>query len=72
MEVIYRETFTNDTIVLDNKKFVACRVLGCKVVHAGGKFECDEDTTFENCTPVLAGDALNTAEFIQKFAVKLN
>jgi hypothetical protein len=58
MEVLYRETFVNDTIVLDDKRLIECRVTDCKVVHAGGNYEYDENTTFENCTPILTGDAL--------------
>lgn len=67
MTVIYDETFVDDTIVLDGKKFVNCTFIRCLLIFAGGHFEWTNPKRVD-CRWKMAGDALETTRFIEMIA----
>lgn len=67
MQIIYDETFVDDTIVLDGKKFVNCRFIRCLLIFAGGHFEW-MNPKHVDCRWEIAGDALETTRFIAMIA----
>ena len=67
MEVVYNQTFVDDTIVLDGRNFVNCTFINCLLIFAGGHFEWTNPTRV-NCRWKIAGDALETTRFMAMIA----
>jgi len=68
MQIIENKVASGETVVLDDKNFIACRFKDCKLVYSGGDFTAI-DTKFENCQVTLAGIAQKVAAVLGTFGI---
>jgi hypothetical protein len=66
MEIVRNEVVSGETIVMDDKHFVACKYSECKLIYSGGECQWTE-STFERCQIVLSGPAQRTANLLVGF-----
>jgi hypothetical protein len=68
MEMVQNETFNRKTIVMDDKHFISCTAVECKLIYSGGESEAT-DSKFERCQVQLAGAAQRTAVLLTSIGV---
>jgi len=68
MDLMRDKTLRNETIVLDDAKFVGCHFINCQIRYSGGEVNLDH-TTMENCTWDFQGAALRTTALLRGFGI---
>ena len=68
METVENRKFQDETVNLDQTRFVRCSFEGCVLAFSGERCEWHE-TTFSNCEIALRGTASNVLQVLRAFGV---
>jgi hypothetical protein len=68
MQTIENRTISGESLVMDDKHFVNCKVRQSTLIYSGGDYACT-NTQFENCQIQLSGPAGKTAVFLGSFGL---
>ncbi|MBZ5604406.1 MAG: hypothetical protein LAO79_19050 [Acidobacteriia bacterium] len=63
MDIVQNQVLNRETITLDDKHFVGCKLIECKLIYDGGEVQLT-DSSLERCPIVLSGAALRTANLL--------
>ncbi len=66
--MIERKTFNGETMAIDGKHFIRCKLNNCVLIYAGGDFSYTE-TQMNECQIRLDGPALRTANLMASFGI---
>ena len=58
------QTFSNQVVVIDNRRYEACTFLNCEIVYGGGSLDVT-NSNFNGCTFSMYGKAANALRFMQ-------
>lgn len=65
METVENQTFQNERVILDGRKFVHCTFTGCTLVYTGTDSLGLDGCTMNSCRWSFEGPAGNTLEFMR-------
>ena len=68
MEMIERKTFTGETLGVDGKHFIRCKLIKCVLIYGGGDFSFT-DTEMTECQFRLDGPAQRTANLLGSMGI---
>jgi hypothetical protein len=63
MEIVQNQVFNGETITIDDKHFVGCKLIECKLIYSGGEVQFTESPV-ERCPIVFSGPAQRTANLL--------
>ncbi len=63
MQPIVGQTFHDQEVVIDDKCYISCKFVNCKIIYAGGDHSL-VNVNWENCQIVITGDAQKTIQFM--------
>jgi hypothetical protein len=67
LPVISGRTFTNETVVVDGKRFENCKFIGCHIVYSGAPAEASSCQFSPNTTWEFQAAAAMTVQTLQRF-----
>ena len=72
MRPVEDQTFTGQTLSVDNKHFIRCKIKDCVLVYSGEDFAFAETTIEGNLSFGLEPHAMRTVAFLKMFRVSLD
>lgn len=69
MEIVTGATFTNETVVMDERKFLGCTLTDCVLIYSGGEIGFDPKTLFNRCRFEFRGIAWRTVQVMRVFGL---
>ena len=64
MEIVSGQRIQGESILIDDKTFIACQIVDCILVYNGGPIAFQR-TTLSRCRYVFTGPARQTLHFLQ-------
>jgi len=68
-EILDGQTFTNETVVIDDKRFVKCVFMSCTFRYSGGDWDIDGCHISSDCNWSFGGPAYRTAALLKMFGM---
>ena len=68
-QVCDRKTFFNETVVIDDTRFVKCVFISCTLQYSGGDWDIDDCRISEDCAWSFNGPAFRTASLLKMFGM---
>jgi hypothetical protein len=64
-----RQTFTGETVVIDDNRFVKCVFISCILRYCGGDWSLNDCRISEDCNWSFGGAAYKTATLLKTFGM---
>jgi hypothetical protein len=68
-QVFDRQTFTGDTVVIDENRFIKCVFISCILRYCGGDWDINDCRISEDCSWSFGGPAYKTAALLKTFGM---